>query len=84
MVQFLGPALSIKAILEKLNSLYGSLSTFDIMMQGFYRESQGRSKSVAYYVMRLEGKLNEIQVKHLNRVSEVETAGYIQDDLLWP
>ena len=42
------------------------------MMQGFHREFQG--KDIAYYVMRLEGKLNEIQVKHLNRISEAETA----------
>ena len=60
MVQFLGPGLSIKAILDKLDSLYGSLSTFDVMMQGFYRESQGRGKSVTHYVVRLEGKLNDI------------------------
>ena len=38
----------------------GSVSTFDVMMQGFYRESHGRSESVAQYVARLEGKLNEI------------------------
>ena len=62
MVQFLGPAPSIKVILNKLDSLYDLVSTLDIMMQGFYRESLGRSKSVAYYVKRLEGKLNEIQI----------------------
>ena len=83
MVRILGPAPSIDAILDKLDSLYGLVSTFDVMMQGFYRESQGRSESVACYVVRLEGKLNEIQVKHWNRVSEVETAGYIRDCLFY-
>ena len=53
------------------------------MMQGFYRESQGRSESVACYIDRLEGKLNEICVKHLNRVSETGTAGYIRDCLFY-
>ena len=53
------------------------------MMQGFYRESQGRRKSIVHYVARLGGKLNEIQVKHLNRVSEVETARYIRDHLFF-
>ena len=67
MVRFLGPSLSVDAILDKLDSLYGLGSTFDVMIQGFYGESQGRSKSVACYVVRLEGKLNEIQVKHWNR-----------------
>ena len=52
-------------------------------MQGFFRESQGRSKSVTHYVARLEGKLNEIQVKHPNRVSEVETTRYIRDCLFY-
>ena len=38
---------------------------------------------LAYYIARLEGKLNEIWVKHQNRVSEVETAGYIRDHLFY-
>ena len=83
MVSFLGPTPSVKAILDKPDSMYGSVSTFDVMMQGFYRESQGRSKSVTYYVARLEGKLKEISVKHLNKVSEAEAAGYIQDHLFY-
>ena len=83
MARFLGPSPSVDAILDKLDSLYGSVSSFDVMMQGFYRESQGRSKSVAHYLARLEGKLNGIWVKYLNRVSEAETAGYIQDQLFY-
>ena len=58
-------------------------TTCDVMMQGFYRESQGRSESVAHYIANLEGKLTEIQVKCPNRVSEVEKAGYIRDCLLY-
>ena len=53
------PLLFIKAILDKLDSLYSLVCTFDIMMEEFYRESQRRSESAVYYVMRLEGKLNE-------------------------
>ena len=60
MVRFLGPTPSVEAILDKLNSLYGSVPTFDVMKQGFYRESQGKSKSVTYYLVRLEEKLNKI------------------------
>ena len=53
------------------------------MMQGFYRESQGKSKSVVHYTARLEGKLNKTSVKHLNRVSEFERAGYIRNHLFY-
>ena len=53
------------------------------MMQEFYRESERRSESIAHYVMILEGKLNKIQVKHPNRVSEEETAGYTWDHLFY-
>ena len=77
MVHFLGPAPSVKAIWDKLDSLYGYVSTFDVMMQGFYRESQERSKSVIHYVTRLEGKLNNIQVKHPNRISDAEPWGIL-------
>ena len=59
------------------------MSTFDVTIQGFYRESQGRSESIACYTARLEGKLNAIWVKHLKRVSEAETAGYIRDHLFY-
>ena len=60
MVRFLGLTPSVKTILDKLDSPYRLVSTFDVMMQGFYREFQGRSESVACYAARLEGKLNEI------------------------
>ena len=83
MVRYLDPAPSVDAILDKLDSLCGSVSTFDVMMQELYRESQGRSESAAYYITGLEGKLIENQVKHLNRVSEAETAGYIRDNLFY-
>ena len=55
MVRFLGPTPSVDAILDKLDSLYGSVFTFDVMMQGSYRECQGRSGSVAHYIARLDG-----------------------------
>ena len=83
MIRYLGPTPSVNAILDKLNSLYGSMSTFDVTMQGFYRECQGRSESVAHYVARLKGKLNKIHVKHLNRAPEADTAGYIRDHLFY-
>ena len=82
-VQVLGPATSVDVILEKLDSLYGSVSTFDVMMYGFYRKSQGKSESVACYIARLEGKLNEIWIKHLNRVSEMKITGYNRDHLFY-
>ena len=84
MVRFLGPTPSVNAILDKLDSFYGLVSTFDVMMQGFYQESKGRSQeSIGHYIARLVGKLNKIWVKHVNRASEVETAGYIRDHLIY-
>ena len=62
MVRYLGLAPSIDVILDKLDSLYGLVSTFDAMMQGLYRQSQGRSESVAHYMARSEGKLHKIHV----------------------
>ena len=79
MVRYLGPAPSVDVILDQLGSFYGPVSTFGVMMQGFYRESQGRNESVAHYVTRLQSKLNDIHVKHPNRVSKKERAGYIRD-----
>ena len=46
------------AILDKLNSLYSLVSTFKIMMQGFYRESLGRSESITHCMARMKFVLN--------------------------
>ena len=83
MVQVLGPTPFVEAILDKLDSLHSSVSTFDIMVQGLYRESQGRGESVTHYVLWLERKLTKIWVKHPNRVSDADTARYIQDHLFY-
>ena len=83
MVRYLGPSPSVNTILDKLDSLHGSMSTFDVMMQGFYRESWEKSESIAHYIVRLEGKPNKIWVKYLNRVSKVETTWYIRDCLFY-
>ena len=82
MVRYLGPAPSVIVILDKLDSLYGSVSTFDVMMQGFYRQSQGRGESVTHNVARLEGKLKFV-LNTGNRVPEMETTGYIRDHLFY-
>ena len=82
MARYLGLTPSVNAILDKLDSLYSSVSTFDVMMWGFYTVPS-KSKFIAHYIARLEGKLNEVQVKHPNRVSKAETAQYIRDHLFY-
>ena len=83
MVRYLVPSSSIDVILDKIDSLHGLVSTFDVIMQGFYRESQGSGETIAHYIASLDCKLDEIHVKHLNRVSEAEAAGYIRDHLFY-
>ena len=56
MDSFLGPTPPVKAILDKLDPLYDSVSTFDVMIQGCYRESQGRSESLFHHVTKIREK----------------------------
>ena len=83
MVRYLGPIPSVNVILDKCDSLCALVPTFDVMIQRFYRESQGRGESLAHYIARLEGKWNKIHVKHLNRVSDMEKAGCFRDHLFY-
>ena len=42
LVQYLGPQALVSEIINKLELLYGSMASFDILMQNFYELQQGK------------------------------------------
>ena len=64
MVQYLGVHAPASQMNEKLKLMYGSVTSFDVLMQNFYRLQHTRAERVPDFVAQLEGALNVIQCKH--------------------
>ena len=63
MAHYMGPTAGVSKILEKLLVIFGTVASFDVLMQNFYKITQGGNKKVPSFVMRLEGTLNQIRIK---------------------
>ena len=62
MACYMGPTASVSEILEKLLVIFGTVTSFDILMQNFYKILQG-NKKVPSFVTWLEGTVNQIRIK---------------------
>ena len=62
MARYMGPTAGVSKILEKLSVIFGTVASFDVLMQNFYKISQGNEK-VSSFATRLEGTLNQIRIK---------------------
>ena len=54
MARYMGPTAGVSKILEKLSVIFGTVASFDILMQNFYKISQGNEK-VPSFATQLEG-----------------------------
>ena len=55
LVQYLGPHAPVSEIITKLELKYGTVASFDILMQNLYKLQQGKIEKVLAYVTPLEG-----------------------------
>ena len=44
MAQYMGPTTSVSDILQKLTVIFGTVVSFDVLMQNFYKVTQGNHK----------------------------------------
>ena len=80
MACYMGPTASVSKILEKLSVIFGTVASFDMLMQNFYKISQGNEK-VPSFATKLEGTLNQIQIKCPSRIANHEVPGHLKDRL---
>ena len=80
-VRCMGFGTTIEEILTNLFSKHGNVSTFDSLLQGFYRLKQNKEKRVAAFAMRLEGALGDIWDKHPHWMTSQDAQGYLRDNL---
>ena len=78
MAHYMGPTAGVSDILEKLSVIFGTVASFDVLMQNFYKISQGNEK-VPSFVTRIEGTLNQIQIKCPGRIADHEVPSHLKD-----
>ena len=55
MAWYMGPTASVSNILDKLLVIFRMVASFDVLMQNFYKITQGNNKKVSSFATRLEG-----------------------------
>ena len=63
MAWYMGPTTGVSNILEKLLVIFGTVASFDVLVQNFYKITQGNNKKVPPFAMRIEGTLNQIRLR---------------------
>ena len=82
MACYMGPTASVSEILEKLSVIFGTVASFDVLMQNFYKILQGNEK-VPSFATRLEGTLNQIRIKCPSRIADHEVPSHLKDHIPW-
>ena len=78
MAHYMGPTAGVSEILEKLSVIFGTVASFNVLMQNFYKISQGNEK-VPSFATKLEGTLNQIQIQCPSRIANRKVPGHLKD-----
>ena len=70
MARYMGPTTSMAHILQKLTIIFGTVVSFNVLMQKFYKVTQNNNKKVPSFATRLEGTLNQIQLQCPRRITD--------------
>ena len=81
MARHMGPIASVSNILQKLTVIFGMVALFDIIMQNFYKVTQGDHEKVPSFTIRLEGTLNQICLKCPRWIANCEVPWHLKDCL---
>ena len=72
------PGATLDDILEKFKWLYGSVESFDTLMQEFYRIIQGKSERVQMFALHLGRALKAIKQQHPNAMTEEDVHWHLK------
>ena len=81
MARYMGPTTSVTEILQKLMVIFGTVASFDVLMQNFYKVTQGNHEKEPSFATRLEGTLNQIWLKCSGRRADCEVECHLKDGL---
>ena len=77
----MGPTASVSDILEKLLVIFGTIASFDVLKQNFYKIMQGSSKKVPSFTTRLEGTLNQIRLRCPRQITDCKVPWHLKERL---
>ena len=81
LVWYLGLHAPVSGKINKLELMYGTVASFDVLMQNFYKLQWGKIEKVPVYVTQLEGVLNAVQQEYHNMLSAGKVQKHLRDCL---
>ena len=81
MAQYMGPTASVSDILKKFSVIFGTIASFDMLMENIYKITQGSSKKVPLFTTRLEGTLNQIRLRCPGQIANCEVPWHLKEQL---
>ena len=79
MAQYMGPTAGVSDILDKLTVIFGTVASFDVLMQNFNKTRQGNNEKVPSFAMRLEGTLNQIRLRCPGQITNCEVQWHLKE-----
>ena len=70
MARYMGPTTSMVHILQKMTIIFGTVVSFDMLMQNFYKVTQSNHEMVPSFATRLEWTLNQIRLQCPRRITD--------------
>ena len=81
MAWYMGPTGSVAHILQKLTIIFGTVASFHVLMQDFYKVTQGNHVKVPSFTMKLKGTLNQIKLQCPGRITDQEVQQHLKDHI---
>ena len=81
MARYTGPTTSVTEILQKLMVIFGTVASFDVLMQNFYKVTLGNHEKVPSFATRLEGTLNQVWLRCPGRIMDSKVAWHLKGQL---
>ena len=75
----MGPTASVTEIVKKLMVIFGTVASFNVLVQNVYKVTQGNHEKVPSFATRLEGTLNQFQLKCPGRIADHRVACHLKD-----
>ena len=79
MTQYMGPTGSVVHIMRKLSVIFGTVTSFDVLIQNVYKVTHGNNEKVPSFTMRVEWTLNQIRLQYPSKVTDLEVQQHIKD-----
>ena len=70
-------------MVSKLETIYGTVARYDVLMQNYYKISMDPKEHVQAYVTRMEGVLNQIRTKFPYVLSDKDMETHLRDRLFY-